>query len=399
MNINPNMAETALPSGFEALYVDNYDFLWRCALRLGATPTDVEDVVQETFIVALRRYDPAGFEVPGAARPSTWLFAILHNVLRNHARSERRRLERLEQLAIEAPRPPPLQAEVSLGLRVLDEFLLELEPDQRAVFVLSDLEGMRGPEIARALGVNPNTIRSRLRLARQAFERRFGDERGALVERAAEVSAPPEACARGLAVLALPLVPAPIAAKGSLGLWIAAHGWWGAAIGSVVLVGAVAVGSSSPREQVELPLRVSESNETRPSAHPTVRVEPPTAPIVVQADSPKPRRAAPQSPSIEVDDRETEARDRLGRARRALLDGDAATALTLVEASGDWPETLDAHRIGLEIGALCALGRSDHARDRAQAWQRAHPDASTAIPLRAACWDDNSSGGGGHAGP
>ncbi len=385
MNINVDMPETALPSGFEALYADNYDFLWRCALRLGATPTDVEDVVQETFIVALRRYDPAGFEGPGAARPSTWLFAILHNVLRNHLRSEQRRLARLEQMPIDGP-PRALQAEAALGLRLLDEFLRELEPDRRVVFVLAELEGMRGPEIARALGVNANTIRSRLRLAREAFDERFGDERDAMIERAGEISAPPEAHARGLVLLGLPLSPAPLAAKGVfIGL-----------LGSLALVGVVVAASSSSSEQgvsqPEVPARVSDSDAG--SSRVTAIVDPPIEPIVVQAGAP---RATPRAPNVK--DSDAEARDRLGRARRALLDGDAATALALVETPQGWPETLDAHRIGLEIGALCDLDRPDEARARAHAWQRAHPDANTAIFMRAVCWDDNSSDGGAHAGP
>jgi RNA polymerase sigma-70 factor (ECF subfamily) len=39
------------------------------------------------------------------------------------------------------------------------------------VFVLADVEGMTGPEIADALGIAVNTVYSRLRLARRDFER------------------------------------------------------------------------------------------------------------------------------------------------------------------------------------------------------------------------------------
>jgi RNA polymerase sigma factor (sigma-70 family) len=425
---------TPLPSGFEALYTDHYDFLWRCALRLGTASADVEDVVQETFVVALRRYDRASFEAPGAGRPSTWLFAILHNVLRNQARSERRRQARLELLAVDEPSRSPFEARASLGLCLLDEFLSELEPDRRVVFVLAELEGMRSPEIARTLGVNPNTIRSRLRAARHAFEHRFGDEESEkLAERAAEVRAPAEARACGLALLgSLALPPSlagPIATKGALGWLLGARGLTGAVIGSVVLVGAVVLGSGptrgAPSSSVEpRAVEVVEPNASRgPAAEPSLidpslidpslidpsRTDPsesPTAPIEVQARKSAPR-ATPQRPTLAIGaseteahaDPETEARDVLARARRALLDGDAATALALVEAPDNWPATLDAHRVALEIGALCTLDRSQQARARAQAWQLAHPNASTTISLRAVCWDDNSSSVGGHLRP
>ncbi len=49
--------------------------------------------------------------------------------------------------------------------------LNELDDNQRAVFVMADLEGMRAHEIAEALDVKLNTVYSRLRLARAKFER------------------------------------------------------------------------------------------------------------------------------------------------------------------------------------------------------------------------------------
>jgi hypothetical protein len=125
-------------------------------------------------------------------------------------------------------------------------------------------------------------------------------------------------------------------------------------------------------------------------------------PIEIVANAPA-ARSAPQRPSAAPEaaprDLEAEAREQLARARRALLDGDATTALALVEAPDNWPATLEAHRVALEIGALCTLDRSEQARARAQAWQLEHPESSTAISLRAACWDANSSSVGGHSDP
>lgn len=401
---------TALPSGFETLYTDHYDFLWRCALRLGATPADVEDVVQETFVVALRRYDRAGFEGPGAVRASTWLFAILHNVLRNHARSEQRRQARLELIAVDESSRSTLHVQSSLGLRLLDEFLTELEPDRRVVFVLAELEGMRGAEIAKTLGENHNTIRSRLRAARHAFEHRFGSEESEkLVERAGKVKAPAEARACGLVLLGLPFAsspPAVVASKAALGGLLGARGLVGAVMGSVVLVGAVVVASGSMRGAA-LPAREAHvvavavlDSSLAATAGPS-QAEPsetPTAPIEVRA-SKSTAHATRRQPTLAPADSEAKAREVLARARRALLDGDATTALALIDAPDDWPATLDVHRVALEIGALCTLDRPQQARARAQAWQLEHPDASTAVLLRAVCWDDNISSVGGHLRP
>jgi RNA polymerase sigma factor (sigma-70 family) len=390
-----------LPSGFAELYADHYDFVWRCALRLGAQPRDVEDVVQETFVIALRRYDQTHFEA-GGPRPSTWLFAILHNVLRNHARGERRRRARLEALANDPPslEPASAQAESTLGLRLLDEFLRELDSDRRSVFVLAELEGMRGPEIARALGLNPNTVRSRLRAARQAFAAHFEDQREQLVDAAANVAAPSEARARGLALLGLSLeATTKVGASGWLSWLMSARGLLTLTFGSVSLVvlGLALNGDHEPR--APSPVRTTPAAAARdqptktPSPLAQLAQDDPEPAIMIQAGvKPRPVRRAE---SVELDS--SEALDRLTRARAALLAGDAAACLALVQDREAWPTSLDARRVGLEIGALCALEQPERARARAAAWQAAHPHARTAVELRAVCWtDDNSLASDGH---
>jgi RNA polymerase sigma factor (sigma-70 family) len=399
-----------LPAGFEELYARHHDFVWRCALRMGASPADVEDIVQETFMVALRRYDQTEFR-QGGARPSNWLFAILRNVLRNHARGDRRRRTFLAAFAETRTerQPPHGGVQSALGLRLLDEFLHELEPDRRAVFVLAEFEGLRGPEIARVLELNANTVRSRLRAARQAFEARFEHEheRGQLVEAASNDAAPREARARGLVLLGLPVDPW-VSANTSAKLgWFATRSGLGrglvsVALSSSVLVGVALVGNigePTPHELVvenasdaSAKTRAGTNHADGPvpnapeTANDVMRAEPA---IVVQARS---KRSA-QVPTLD----QNAALDRLTLARRALLEGDAATCLSLVAADEAWPPALDARRVALEIGALCKLDQPERAQARAAAWVREHPNANVAVDLHAACWnDDNTPASSGH---
>jgi RNA polymerase sigma factor (sigma-70 family) len=401
MSIGVRNIEHELPRltpSFEALYAEHYDFLWRCALRLGAEPKDVEDVVQEAFMIALRRYDETDFS-SGGARPSTWLFAILHNVLRNHTRGERRRRARLETVALteQTRMASDLQTKSSLGLRLLDEFLADLDPDRRTVFVLADLEGMRGPEIAHALGLNPNTVRSRLRGARQAFSACFEHEGEQLVAEAANVAAPAEARSRGLVLLALPGTS--WASTSGAGAW----GWLSslrglAVIGSLTVAGVAVIASvqGPPRESrtVDEAASIADAPEPMPIAS-EARHDDETAAIVIEA---KPARASSHGREDLPDPvSSSEALALLERARAAMKDGDAATALALIEGQRGWPAALDAHRIALEIGALCRMGESQRARARAHAWQQTHEDESTAVSLVPPCWnDDNTSSEGGH---
>jgi RNA polymerase sigma-70 factor (ECF subfamily) len=63
--------------------------------------------------------------------------------------------------------------------RILDGLLDTLPDDQRAVFILSEIEQLEAPEVAAALGVNVNTVYSRRRLAREKLERRLRRRLGA----------------------------------------------------------------------------------------------------------------------------------------------------------------------------------------------------------------------------
>lgn len=157
------------PPSLEALYRRHASFVWRAVQRMGIPEESAEDVVQEVFIVARRRL--ATFE--GRSTASSWLYGIARGVtanLRRHHERARRRLELVEPATASVDDPEAdLQARQAADR--VRAFLATLDPDQREVFVLSDVEGLRGPEIAEALGVNLNTVYSRLRLARARFAR------------------------------------------------------------------------------------------------------------------------------------------------------------------------------------------------------------------------------------
>src|SRR5690606_19430362 len=74
-----------------------------------------------------------------------------------------------ERAAVDAS--PEERAARAEAWQVLQRFVDELEPERWSVFVLSEIEGLRGSEIAAELGVNQNTVYARLRSARSAFQR------------------------------------------------------------------------------------------------------------------------------------------------------------------------------------------------------------------------------------
>lgn len=153
---------------FDAVYDECVDFVWRSLKSLGIHESAVDDAVQDVFLVVHRRLS----EFEGRSTLRTWVFGIAIRVARDYRRREHRKggLEVLDVEMADAAPGPLEHAETTEALRTLARVLEELDEPKREVFVLSELEQLAAPEIAEALGVNLNTIYSRIRAARQEFK-------------------------------------------------------------------------------------------------------------------------------------------------------------------------------------------------------------------------------------
>ncbi len=155
------------PPTLDELYRAHADFVWRAVLRLGIAESAAEDAVHEIYLVVRRKLP----EFRGDAAPTTWLYAIARGVCANLRRKNARAYRRLEQVEPPAPAPSPEDAATRTNAaEQVARFLCELPDEQREVFVLSDIEGMAGPDVAAALKIPLGTAYSRLRLARKRLE-------------------------------------------------------------------------------------------------------------------------------------------------------------------------------------------------------------------------------------
>jgi RNA polymerase sigma-70 factor (ECF subfamily) len=153
---------------FHQFYVAHAEFVRRVVARLLGPDADVDDAVQEVFLVALRKR--AGFA--GRAQPSTWLYAIARRVVLSARR--RARIRRFFGLA-SAPGPasPPSPHQVfehRESSRRLYALLERLSEKKRTVFILHDVEGLPGDEIARIVGCPRKTVWTRLHHARRELQ-------------------------------------------------------------------------------------------------------------------------------------------------------------------------------------------------------------------------------------
>ncbi|MCX4247741.1 RNA polymerase sigma factor [Paraliomyxa miuraensis] len=159
----PSASSSSRLAEVERLYAEHHALVWRVAGRFGVGEDEREDVVQDVFLVvyhALDRYE-------GRGAMTSWLFGITRGVARNRVRLRERRRRSLRAL----PSPPvSAEPEEVEAAQILERFLGSLSSRHRVVFELSELEGLTGPEISEATGWKLNTVYTRLRAARQAFD-------------------------------------------------------------------------------------------------------------------------------------------------------------------------------------------------------------------------------------
>jgi RNA polymerase sigma-70 factor (ECF subfamily) len=138
--------------------------------RMGVPRPDLDDLVQEVFLVAHRN----GGYSPGPAKPSTYLASIAFRAATTHRRKGKTRsfvrsAEEIVMHAGDSRFSPERDADQKRQLALLDRALSALDPDKRAVFVMAELQGESVVSIAEGLGIPVDTAYSRLRAARRMF--------------------------------------------------------------------------------------------------------------------------------------------------------------------------------------------------------------------------------------
>jgi len=393
---------------FQALYRRHYGFVWHAVRRFGVVPALTDDAVQDTFITAYRRFDELA--LPSA---KAWLYGIARRVASNYRRADHRSARKRSALALATASTPPTAPPPELVI-VLERFLDGLAPVDRELFVLSEIEGMSGPEAASALALNVSTTYSRVQSLRRRFRESLAESDPRAVVRAARDDRP-RATAQGWALL-LPELSGPAGLGLATVTKAAPLVAWGtiAKVAALALPVAVAIGLGVTRAESAPPAKGA-SAATEPRADPPAElaardaaasspaiaaapvaaspapvaaspaiVAPPPAHAPAPAPMAKPRAqgvARTEPPSLARDNQLiVDARDR-------LHDGDAAGALATTDAHArEFPTSpLADARTALRIEALCALGKAAQARGEAQVFARAHPSSLVLARIERSC--------------
>lgn len=150
-----------------------------------------EDLVQDVFLRVVHRAE----SFRGQARFSTWLYAIARNLVIDHARKARHRrtvaldapLRKgeadgdtlLDHVPDGGPGPDRRATDGRFG-RELTLALAALPDEQREVFVMREIDGLKFREIADIVGIPENTVKSRMRYALEGLRAHLADFGGDL---------------------------------------------------------------------------------------------------------------------------------------------------------------------------------------------------------------------------
>ena len=155
---------------FEQIYREYFRYVLTNARRLRPRSgnIDVDDIVQDVFVVVYRKIEIARHcnSIRG------WLFQILQNVIRGYQRSNFRRFRRRTIAEVAFDKHTPMRDTERLVMRRQAMSALQRVPIvQRNIYLLYQVHGMNGTEIARVLSLNVHTVRSRIHAAQRKLRR------------------------------------------------------------------------------------------------------------------------------------------------------------------------------------------------------------------------------------
>jgi RNA polymerase sigma-70 factor (ECF subfamily) len=162
----------------EQVYSEHVRYVWRCLRALGVDSAQLDDAVHDVFLVVQQKLGDFDDGVP----VTTWLYAIALRVARRTRANARRDAWRFDSVdagtdaaepaagaavwAHDAEHELERDERLALARCALDR----LDEDKREAFVLSQVEQRSAPEIADIIGIPVNTVYSRIRAAKLAFQ-------------------------------------------------------------------------------------------------------------------------------------------------------------------------------------------------------------------------------------
>lgn len=174
------------PADFEAAMRAQGPKIYTLAVRLAGNAADGQDLAQETFLHAYKAWG----KFRGDSDVGTWFYRICINCWKNRVRYEKRRSfwkhfsldRRPDNDETPAPELPSNEAPLGKSMEEVDQRALlhrgldKLEPQDRAILILREMEDRSYEEIADMLEIPVGTVRSRLSRSREKLREVIQEE-------------------------------------------------------------------------------------------------------------------------------------------------------------------------------------------------------------------------------
>jgi RNA polymerase sigma-70 factor (ECF subfamily) len=155
--------------------VDKYERrVFNLILRIVGDYDEAADLTQDTFLAAYRAFD----RFRGQAKPYTWLYRIAINVCKNRFREKKKQqeieLESGNDAATTADTMTPEKVVQQKELKdLIENAILRLQEDYRIVIVLREMHGLTYREIAEAMDISEDVVKTRLARARNMLRQKL----------------------------------------------------------------------------------------------------------------------------------------------------------------------------------------------------------------------------------
>lgn len=172
-------AQRGHTAAFDQLVIRHSARLYSLLYHMTANREDANDLLQEVFAKAYRSLK----RFQGKSQFYTWIYSIAVNMALNFLKKRNRRqntmsLDDLDAgvandqdfIAATSPRTPVKEVDLKELQKRLNEAMMTLSEDHRAVVTMYDIQGLPHAEISRIMGVSDGTIRSRLFYAHRQLQ-------------------------------------------------------------------------------------------------------------------------------------------------------------------------------------------------------------------------------------
>ena len=174
-------AQAGDTGAFDELVRRYTSIVYRILYKILRHDEDTQDALQDTFVSAYRALPRFRQD----ARFSTWIYRIATNAALMKARARKTNLVSLDhptedpdaQSAWELPdwsATPDEEIMTGETRRIMEDAIQALPPEQRAAFVLHDIQDLSSAETAQAMGITVSAVNSRLHRARVFLRDRIG---------------------------------------------------------------------------------------------------------------------------------------------------------------------------------------------------------------------------------